>query len=99
MGVCLDEFPNREAIRGFCGGDGDVLVHDSVHTYVREALDRTGPAPTTAASGSHPPITSKYMGGTVSQDSMTALGSRNASIHTCRIRGPTSEHLKSAPGC
>ena len=29
MGVSLDEFPDRKAIRGFCGRDGDVLAHES----------------------------------------------------------------------
>src|SRR5258707_13158897 len=27
MGVCLDEFPNRQAICGFIARDGDVLTH------------------------------------------------------------------------
>ena len=30
MGVGLDEFPNREAIRGFVGRDADVLTHRKV---------------------------------------------------------------------
>jgi hypothetical protein len=30
MGVCLDEFPNRQAIRGFDWGDSSVLTHKKV---------------------------------------------------------------------
>jgi hypothetical protein len=29
MGVSLDDFPDRKAIRAFCGRDGDVLAHES----------------------------------------------------------------------
>src|SRR5580700_8968200 len=33
VGVGLDELPDREAVRGFAGGDRDVLAHKSVSLF------------------------------------------------------------------
>jgi hypothetical protein len=33
VGVGLDELPDREAVRGFAGGDGDVLAHKLVSLF------------------------------------------------------------------
>ena len=41
MGVGLDELPDREAVRGFAGGDGDVLAHKLVSLFDSFPRDQT----------------------------------------------------------
>jgi hypothetical protein len=33
VGIGLNELPDREAVRGFAGGDGDVLAHKVVSLF------------------------------------------------------------------
>ena len=41
VGVGLDELPDRKAVRGFAGGDRDVLAHKLVSLFVSLPRDRT----------------------------------------------------------